>query len=158
MRPLNRKVAKVRSRSKALACLAALAAFATACSEPAASPQPAPAETATARASEADMRAAALLSLSNNSALDVQADPYDLAVTCVVALDSLAARVESGTALNADQKRALASARRVYEQRARDASGGTSEQLRLDVEERKAASGETRQRLLEAVSCIRQIA
>lgn len=104
------------------------------------------------------MRAATLLSLSNNSALDAQSDPYELAVTCVVALDSLAARVEGGTTLNAEQRQALTSARGVYERRAIDASGGTSEQLRLDVEERKAASGETRQRLLEAVSCIRQIA
>ena len=141
-----------------MAYMAPLAAMATACSQTGEPRQPAAQEESAARPSEADRRAAALLSLSNNSALDTQSDPYELAVTCVVALDSLAARVESGTALNAEQKRALASARRVYEQRAKDTGTKTSAQLREDIDERKAAPGETRQRLLEAVSCIRQIA
>ena len=104
------------------------------------------------------MRAARLLSLSNNSALDAQSDPYDLAVTCIVAIDALSARVRSGAVLNDEQKQALVSAKRIYERKAIDAGEKSRAELARDVAAAQAASDDARQRLLAAVSCIRQIA
>ena len=110
------------------------------------------------RPSEAEVRAARLLSLSNNSALEAEKDPYKVAIACLVAIDALGTQLAGVTTLDDQQKQALVAARRIYERKALDASSKTAGQVAREVVAGQAQSDDLKQRLLTGISCLRRIA
>lgn len=114
-------------------------------------------EGAETRPTEADRRAARLLSLSNNGAAATASDPYEAAIGCVVAIDALNSQVAASSSLDDEQKRALAVARSFYERRASDAGEKTRAQIARDIEAAKVETDDRKQRLLTALSCLREL-
>lgn len=106
---------------------------------------------------EAERRAARLLSLTNNSSLDAKSDPYERAVLCVVAIDSLQERLRNAFGITGDQKRALAVARGVYERRA-DSAKAAGANLRGDIEKADSEAEDAGELARTGVSCLRQLA
>lgn len=137
-----------------------LAALLGACSAAIDAPQrPGPdAARAQVPPSEAERRAARLLSLSNNSSLDSKSDPYDRAIACMVAIDLLTARLTEAIGVTGDQRRALAMARQIYERRAIAAAGKASRGIAVDVEKVRSQVEDPNQQARTGVSCLRQLA
>ena len=106
---------------------------------------------------EAERRAAALLSLSNNSTLEAKKDPYQLAVACLVALDGLQERMVEFRALDDEKKNALRQARTLYERKAAAARGGSARELAGDIEAGREASEDAGLQAQIAVSCLRKL-
>ena len=146
----------VRMRNLILAGTIAASLAVTACS-PAEDAAGEAARAAEAEPSEADRRAAALLSLSNNSTLEGKKDPYELAVACLVALDSLQERMAEVQALDDEKRNALRLARTLYERRATAASGKPAAELASDVEAGRAAADDPSLQAQTAVSCLRKL-
>ena len=107
--------------------------------------------------SEADMRAAHLLSLSNNGAFNPASDRYQQAVACVDGIGAIAAQPAAASVLNDQQKRMLGQAKGIYQRKAMDAGHKTAAQVARDVQAREAASDDLRQRLFAGLSCLRQL-
>lgn len=126
------------------------------CSQPAAVPA-AKRQPLEVPPSEADMRAARLLSLSDNSSLDAKSDPYERAVTCVVSIDALSTKLASTAAITSQQKGALLAARSIYDRKAQEAGHKSAADVAREVRDAPADPDGLKQRLLTALSCIRQI-
>lgn len=106
---------------------------------------------------EADRRAAALLSLSNNSTLEAKKDPYELALACLVALDSLQERLNEMQALNNERRNALRLARSLYERKASTSSAKSAAELANDIHAERAASENQTLQAQVAISCLRKL-
>lgn len=106
---------------------------------------------------EAERRAARLLSLTNNSSLDTKSDPYERAVACIVAVSSLQQRMTDAIGMSAEQKRALVIAGQIYERKAAAAHDGASS-IKADVERVRSEAEDPNELARMGVSCLRQLA
>ncbi|WP_133366390.1 hypothetical protein [Qipengyuania sediminis] len=106
---------------------------------------------------EAERRAARLLSLSNNSTLDAKTDPYDRAVLCTVAIEAVQQRLTEAIGMSAEQKQAMAAARGVYQRRAAAAATGARD-IRADAERMRTENEDPNQMMRTGVACLRQLA
>lgn len=105
----------------------------------------------------ADRQAAALLSLSNNSTLELKKDPYERAVACLVALDSVQERFVEVGALDEKMKRTMRGARALYERKASALNGHSAVDLARDVEAGRATSDDPSLQARTATSCLRAL-
>jgi hypothetical protein len=106
----------------------------------------------------AALRAARLLSLSNNGALADKTKPYDLAVACVAGIDSLAAQGVLVATFSAEQKQAIAKARQLYFRRAIEAGGGASPRAIEQAVDDARTADNAGQLARNAVACLRRLA
>lgn len=151
----------MKLRIAAFAVAFGLALALTGCSRPdeqEASPrQPVAARASEAPPTEADRRAARLLSLSNNGALEQIGDAYTLGVACVVSIEALQEMLATSNVLNEDQKKALRTATSIYEKRALAAGDRSAQDIRRDIETQRSASDDVSERARSAVSCLRKL-
>ena len=104
-----------------------------------------------------DMRAARLLSLSNNSALENAKGPYGIAVACVVALDVLQSQLAESNVLSGEQQSGLRRARDYFQKQAITAGGNSRQQLASDLEAERGATDDIAERARTAVACLRKL-
>lgn len=107
--------------------------------------------------SEADMRTARLLSLSNNGALQTISDPYELSVLCVVSVQRLADRLRTIQSVTPEQLAAIDAAVGLYRKRALD-TGKSLAELNQDVQTRRSDEVDVNQQARTGLSCLRQLA
>lgn len=145
----------IRTR-EARTCLCALAYVAlAACSQPTTPRDAKDVLDFETSASEGDLRAARLLSLSNNGAVQAISDPYELAVSCIVSIGFLAQRFRAVSPATPAQLRAFDEAVGIYQRRALE-TGNTRAQLTRDVEAR-GQTVDPAQNTRIGISCLRQL-
>ncbi|WP_152980277.1 hypothetical protein [Tsuneonella troitsensis] len=106
--------------------------------------------------SDSDKRAAQLLSLSNNSELDVLEDPQKRATSCIAAIGSLGERLRSAGSLRAEHERAVGVAIDIYRRKALAAGMAPAEVSRA-VAESRAEVDDGNQQARMAMACLRQL-
>lgn len=107
--------------------------------------------------SEADRRAARLLSLSSaNSLASDSSDPYVVFVSCAASIDMLGIQVESRQLISAQDRRSLATAADIYRRRAQQL-GRTDEMVARDIAKAKASDISQDVRARTAVACLRRL-
>ena len=147
--------------SRSLDALVVLAVFAVLGSCADSANAPGGGQTQAARAevppTEAERRAARLLSLTNNSSLDTKSDPYERAVACIVAVSSLQQRMTDAVGISAEQKRALVIAGQIYERKAAAAKDDAAS-LKADIERARSEAEDPNELARRGVSCLRQLA
>lgn len=109
-----------------------------------------------AEVSEADLRTARLLSLSNNGALQPISDPYELSISCAVSIQAVADQLRTMNAVTSDQLRAMDAAVRLYRQRALD-TGKSRAELNRDIETKAAEEVDVSQQARIGLACLRQL-
>jgi hypothetical protein len=131
-------------------------AFLSACAQPASIPESEDILGADTEASEADLRTARLLSLSNNGAVQTISDPYELSISCAVSIQALANRLRTMNGVTSDQLRAIDAAGTLYRKRALD-TGKSPADLNQDIERKRAEDVDVNQHARMALSCLRQL-
>ena len=107
------------------------------------------------RPTAADKRAAAFLSLGNNSSLQSITDPYQRALSCIIALEWLDERMRSGSMATPEQRRGLAQVGEIYANEGLD-TGKSRTDLARDLERARAEGIEEREQARLAMSCLRR--
>ncbi|MCT2557781.1 hypothetical protein N0B51_02170 [Tsuneonella sp. YG55] len=144
-------------RTAALSAIAATAIAIGGCSRPAESRTAADILGADSPVSEAEMRAARMLSLGNNGAVQAITDPFQLSVSCVVSLEWLGQRMREGGMTNADQNASLDKAIKIYRARALD-GGNAPVAISRALETRRSEDVGDSQQAKLAMACLRQLA
>lgn len=108
--------------------------------------------------SENEMRAARLLSITNNGALDTTADPYERAVACVVSVEKLGARLRAANVLTDAQLEAVTLAQQNFRRRAVELAEGNAAAVERDVEAGLVSEADPNEQARVGIACLRQMA
>lgn len=136
------------------------AALTTSCSAPQNSAAPAPDGRPTVQFSAQDKAAARSLSIGNTTTLQGAKDPYQLAMLCSVAIDTLMATLRQSAILSGEQLKAMEQIRGVYASRvqALAAANGTGRAaIEKDLAELRNADDDQAEQARTAIGCIQRL-
>ncbi|NTZ43412.1 hypothetical protein G7A66_10030 [Altererythrobacter sp. SALINAS58] len=114
-----------------------------------------PGFTATKTFSQGDKEIAKVLSIGSSN-LEVAAGPYQKALLCELAVQTITNQLSSGEALAGEQRTALKQVQAIYSQRV-SASGEDEAQINRDRREIELAYPDVKQRARLAIGCLREL-